>query len=71
MHLAGATTSTSGSSSALAARARGSGTADSPLLNDKALQHALHILDRMANQNMYAEIAADFKYWEDTSDAFR
>lgn len=25
----------------------------------------------MANQNMYEEITADFKYWEDASDAFR
>jgi len=32
---------------------------------------AAHIMDRMANQNMFEEIAMDFKYWEDASDAFR
>jgi hypothetical protein len=25
----------------------------------------------MANQNMFEEIAMDFKYWEDASDVFR
>lgn len=28
-------------------------------------------MDRMANQNMFEEIAMDFKYWEDASDSFR
>jgi len=28
-------------------------------------------MDRMANQNMFEEIAMDFKYWEDASDAYR
>ena len=32
---------------------------------------AAHIMDRMANQNMFEEIAMDFKYWEDASDAYR
>lgn len=35
------------------------------------LQESLSTLDRMANQNMFEEIAMDFKYWDDASDAFR
>lgn len=31
----------------------------------------LAILDRMVNQVSYADVAMDFKYWEDASDAFR
>lgn len=42
-----------------------------PTLQSSTLQQSLHILDRMVNQNMYEEIAMDFKYWDDASDAFR
>ena len=41
------------------------------LLQSPSMPKAALILDRMANQNMYEEIAMDFKYWEDASDAFR
>ncbi len=40
-------------------------------LHSEHLSKASRILDRMANQNMFEEIAMDFKYWEDSSDAFR
>uniref|UniRef100_A0A7S3VNC9 Uncharacterized protein n=1 Tax=Dunaliella tertiolecta TaxID=3047 RepID=A0A7S3VNC9_DUNTE len=43
---------------------------DNPMQNPH-LGQAAHILDRMANQNMFEEIAMDFKYWEDASDAVR
>jgi hypothetical protein len=36
-----------------------------------SLGHCLGTLDRMVNQNMYEEVAMDFKYWDDASDAFR
>jgi dynein intermediate chain 1 len=32
---------------------------------------AVKIVDRMVNQNMFEEIAMDFKYWEDVSDSYR
>ena len=35
------------------------------------VEHALRILDRMICQNSYADVAMDFKYWEDQTDAFR
>jgi dynein intermediate chain 1 len=38
---------------------------------DGSMLGKLRILDRMVNQNTYAEVAMDFKYWDDTSDAFR
>jgi dynein intermediate chain 1 len=31
----------------------------------------LRILDRMVNQNTFADITMDFKYWDDSSDAFK
>lgn len=40
-------------------------------LKSPHLPKATQILDRMVNQNMFEEIAMDFKYWEDASDAFR
>lgn len=42
-----------------------------PTMQSPQLQESLLILDRMVNQNMFEEIAMDFKYWDDTSDAFR
>eukprot|EP00879_Flechtneria_rotunda_P032745 GHRR01036055.1.p1 GENE.GHRR01036055.1~~GHRR01036055.1.p1 ORF type:complete len:108 (-),score=51.04 GHRR01036055.1:399-722(-) len=38
---------------------------------DGSVVQGFCILDRMVNQNTYADIAMDFKYWDDTSDAFR
>lgn len=53
--------------SASSGQAQKSGTyEDSP-----EFSRCLRILDRMVNQNMYEEIAMDFKYWDDASDAFR
>jgi dynein intermediate chain 1 len=40
-------------------------------LHSEALPKATCTLDRMVNQNMFEEIAMDFKYWEDASDGFR
>ncbi|EFJ48219.1 hypothetical protein VOLCADRAFT_81277 [Volvox carteri f. nagariensis] len=42
-----------------------------PTLQSQALLHSLGTLDRMVNQNMFEEVAMDFKYWDDASDAFR
>lgn len=41
------------------------------VMHSPELAEASRILDRMANQNMFEEIAMDFKYWEDASDSFR
>mmetsp|Transcript_11102 Transcript_11102/g.19346 ORF Transcript_11102/g.19346 Transcript_11102/m.19346 type:complete len:707 (+) Transcript_11102:95-2215(+) len=41
------------------------------VMHSANLGQATCILDRMANQNMFEEIAMDFKYWEDASDSFR
>jgi dynein intermediate chain 1 len=40
-------------------------------LSDQGVDKVLHILDRMVNQNMFADIAMDFKYWDDSSDVLR
>eukprot|EP00201_Polytomella_parva_P000559 CAMPEP_0175076480 /NCGR_PEP_ID=MMETSP0052_2-20121109/22753_1 /TAXON_ID=51329 ORGANISM="Polytomella parva, Strain SAG 63-3" /NCGR_SAMPLE_ID=MMETSP0052_2 /ASSEMBLY_ACC=CAM_ASM_000194 /LENGTH=591 /DNA_ID=CAMNT_0016345629 /DNA_START=118 /DNA_END=1893 /DNA_ORIENTATION=- len=42
-----------------------------PVMECDNLKQSLKILDRMVNQNMFDEIAMDFRYWDDTSDAFR
>lgn len=42
-----------------------------PAMQSQGLSQSLHTVDRMVNQNMYEEIAMDFKYWDDASDAFR
>lgn len=42
-----------------------------PTLQSPVLSHCLGALDRMVNQNMFEEVAMDFKYWDDASDAFR
>lgn len=44
---------------------------DGDPFKSRAMGDAGQILDRMANQNMYEEVASDYKYWEDASDAFR
>jgi dynein intermediate chain 1 len=36
-----------------------------------SMSTALQIMDRMINQNKYAGVAMDFKYWEDPTDSFR
>ena len=40
-------------------------------LSDQGVDKVLHILDRMVNQNMFADIAMDFRYWDDSSDTLR
>ena len=42
-----------------------------PPMELPSMNKSMRILDRMVNQNMYEEIAMDFMYWEDASDAFR
>lgn len=37
----------------------------------ECLLDRMRIVDRMVNQNTYADVAMDFKYWDDTSDALR
>lgn len=39
-------------------------------LNKKYLQ-CWQILERMINQNIFDDIAQDYRYWEDPSDEFR
>lgn len=39
-------------------------------MNKKYLQ-CWQILERMINQNIYDDIAQDYRYWEDPSDEFR
>eukprot|EP00798_Chlamydomonas_sp_ICE-L_P025485 gene25485-11143_t len=43
----------------------------SDIFESEDMVASAQIMDRMANQNMFEEIAADYKYWEDSSDAFR
>lgn len=33
--------------------------------------HSVKIVDRMISQNLFEEVAMDFKYWEDVADAYR
>lgn len=35
------------------------------------VERALRILDRMVVQNSYTDVALDFRYWDDATDAFR
>eukprot|EP00197_Chlamydomonas_leiostraca_P011295 CAMPEP_0202863866 /NCGR_PEP_ID=MMETSP1391-20130828/4330_1 /ASSEMBLY_ACC=CAM_ASM_000867 /TAXON_ID=1034604 /ORGANISM="Chlamydomonas leiostraca, Strain SAG 11-49" /LENGTH=718 /DNA_ID=CAMNT_0049543543 /DNA_START=668 /DNA_END=2820 /DNA_ORIENTATION=+ len=56
---------------AAAAAAQAAKPTDSDPMHAPNLAQSAKILDRMANQNMFEEITMDFKYWEDTSDAFR
>ena len=44
---------------------------DKSLIVNKKLLKAATILERMVNQNIYNEIAQDFRFWEDASDEFR
>jgi hypothetical protein len=47
------------------------GTIDQQWAALEALLDRMRIVDRMVNQNTYADVAMDFKYWDDTSDALR
>ncbi|GAX72654.1 hypothetical protein CEUSTIGMA_g110.t1 [Chlamydomonas eustigma] len=42
-----------------------------PPMQSPDMSKAVRIVDRMVNQNMFEEIAMDFKYWEDASDTYR
>mmetsp|Transcript_24088 Transcript_24088/g.57176 ORF Transcript_24088/g.57176 Transcript_24088/m.57176 type:complete len:706 (-) Transcript_24088:55-2172(-) len=52
---------------AAAAAAKG----DTDIVHSGHMSKSLKIMERMVNQNTYDEIAQDFKYWEDASDAFK
>ena len=39
--------------------------------NEKNMLLSAKILERMITQNIYSEIAFDFKYWEDRSDDYK
>ena len=41
------------------------------IVHSAAMAHASKILERMANQNTFADVTEDFKFWEDASDTFR
>lgn len=47
------------------------GNDDPPWAALDALLDRMRIVDRMVNQNTYADVAMDFKYWDDTADALR
>eukprot|EP01025_Chloroclados_australasicus_P045660 TRINITY_DN5005_c0_g1_i6.p1 TRINITY_DN5005_c0_g1~~TRINITY_DN5005_c0_g1_i6.p1 ORF type:complete len:387 (+),score=74.67 TRINITY_DN5005_c0_g1_i6:171-1331(+) len=42
---------------------------DDPLQSEQ-MGHGLKVLERMVNQNLFDDITMDFKYWDDTSDAY-
>ncbi|EPZ33815.1 hypothetical protein O9G_002527 [Rozella allomycis CSF55] len=41
------------------------------VMSRQELAKSFRILERMANQNTYEDVAQDYKYWEDASDEFR
>jgi dynein intermediate chain 1 len=41
------------------------------IVHSSAMAHAAKILERMANQNTFADVTEDFKFWEDQSDLYR
>jgi dynein intermediate chain 1 len=41
------------------------------IVHSAAMSHAAKILERMANQNTFADVTEDFKFWEDQSDLYR
>jgi len=41
------------------------------VLHSTMMAKATKVLERMVNQNSFDDIAQDFKYWDDASDAFR
>jgi len=43
----------------------------SDVVHSAVMARSLKIVERMVNQNAFNDIAMDFKYWEDPSDAYR
>eukprot|EP00899_Mesostigma_viride_P011545 jgi/Mesvir1/20391/Mv12295-RA.1 len=41
------------------------------LIHSASMMKAAKVMERMVNQNSFDDIAQDYKYWEDASDAFR
>ena len=41
------------------------------VVHSAAMAHAAKILERMTNQNTFADVTEDFKFWEDQSDLYR
>ena len=41
------------------------------VMHSDAMRRATRVMERMANQNSFDDIAQDFKYWEDASDMYR
>merc|ERR550514_2221197 len=46
-------------------------TGSEDIVHSAAMAHASKILERMANQNTFADVTEDFKFWEDQSDLYR
>merc|ERR1711959_245769 len=46
-------------------------TKSDDMVHSQRMGNALKKIERMLNQNVDDEIFQDFKYWDDTSDAFR
>jgi dynein intermediate chain 1 len=67
----GSDAGTSSSSSSSSSSRPDQGIADQQWAALEALLDRMRIVDRMVNQNTYADVAMDFKYWDDTSDALR
>jgi len=44
---------------------------DGDIVHSAAMAHAAKILERMTNQNTFADVTEDFKFWEDQSDLYR
>ncbi|XRA97247.1 flagellar outer dynein arm intermediate chain 1 [Pycnococcus provasolii] len=44
---------------------------ETSVMHGKKMSRATRVLERMVNQNSFSDIAQDFKYWDDASDAFR
>ena len=40
-------------------------------VHSKEMSMATYLMERMVNQNMYSDIADDFRYWEDMTDQYR
>jgi hypothetical protein len=67
------TSSSSGASGSGAGKTsdQNQGQTDQEWAAQEALLAKMQIMDRMVNQNTFADVAMDFKYWDDTSDALR
>ena len=44
---------------------------EADVVHSAAMSKSLKIMERMVNQNTYDEIAQDFRYWDDQSDAYK